>query len=158
MAFVETRFIGNLQAENKVNLKEYYQTSEAVNFSIITDYPEERGGDEEFPTPFSTFLAAFNSCQASYLRHYCTREGLDFKDITINLDIDHVETELVTDDNGNEFIKRGEEVDTFKTHVVFPDSFPKEHIEPALEFMANCKVARNVRDFNPKTEHTHEIN
>lgn len=152
MAFVRTTFAGGIKTKNELNYVDY--TSSNKNFELYTDYPAASGGNEEYPTPFGTFCASYTACQASYLRHYCDEHGLDYKDVIIELELETLDDEKIVDENGRTHIQYGEEISKFKTHVTFPQDFPAAHIEGALDAMNNCKIAKNIRDFNPTFEHS----
>jgi putative redox protein len=59
---------------------------------LITDEPEEVGGDGSAPAPHELLPAALASCVSTTLVMYARRKGWELGDVTVEVDYDHRST------------------------------------------------------------------
>lgn len=59
---------------------------------LITDEPEEIGGDGSAPAPHELLPAALASCVSTTLVMYARRKGWDIGEVTVEVDYDHRST------------------------------------------------------------------
>ncbi|WP_439234163.1 OsmC family protein [Lonepinella koalarum] len=100
-------------------------------FTLLTDYPKDRGGSGIALNPWRLFLAAMLSCHGVNLAKYCYQQGLDYSQIEVNL------IPLVEDCKTDEFPE-------YQIHVRLPPDFPSEHIQPMVDFFTDCPVANHL--------------
>ncbi len=70
-----------------IGTTKYQCTIEWRNGKIIADEPEEAGGQDTGPDPFTLLLSALASCTLITLRMYIDRKGWDIKDIVVNINL-----------------------------------------------------------------------
>lgn len=117
--------------ENKVGKRD---------FVVSTDYPDYMGGEENYPTPWSLFLAALTACQGMNVHEYCSSNGISLKGISLSLDLNYAE------------VAPGEkprEVGSFDVQIDVPADFPEEHIEGVKNAARHCKIVQHILDWNP---------
>jgi putative redox protein len=61
-------------------------------FHLVTDEPEEVGGDGSAPAPHELFPAAVASCVATTLVMYARTKGWELGDVEVDVDYDHIST------------------------------------------------------------------
>lgn len=73
--------------EGKIGTQKYLCTISWRNGTLLMDEPENVGGQNIGPDPFSTFLASLAGCTLSTLRMYIDRKGWDIPEINISLNL-----------------------------------------------------------------------
>jgi len=61
------------------------------DFEVITDLPEDKGGEDSSPTPTELFMGSFAACVALYAVNYINTAKLDPKGFAIDMDWDFSE-------------------------------------------------------------------
>jgi len=82
--------MGNLlenNIEGSIGTQKYLCTISWRNGTLLMDEPENVGGQNIGPDPFSTFLASLAGCTLSTLRMYIDRKGWDIPEIKISLNL-----------------------------------------------------------------------
>lgn len=79
--FLENNITGNIGAQK------YLCTISWRNGKLLMDEPENVGGNDLGPDPFSTLLASLAGCTLSTLRMYIDRKGWDIPEINISLNL-----------------------------------------------------------------------
>ena len=105
-------------------------------FTLLTDYTEERGGNNIALNPWRIFLSALLSCHGVNLAKYCRQHQLDYSKITLEL------AQFVEDIRTDEFPE-------YHIHVNVPDDFPQEHIAPMVKFFTDCPVSNHLTTLKP---------
>ncbi|NGY36212.1 OsmC family protein [Flavobacterium sp. XN-5] len=70
-----------------IGMEKYLCTISWRNGQIIMDEPENIGGKDLGPDPFSTLLASLAACTLSTLRMYIDRKEWDIPEINISLNL-----------------------------------------------------------------------
>lgn len=73
--------------EGEIGTQKYLCTIFWRNGKLLMDEPENLGGNDLGPDPFSTFLASLAGCTLSTLRMYIDRKGWDIPEIKISLNM-----------------------------------------------------------------------
>lgn len=73
--------------EAKIGTQKYLCTISWRNGEFLMDEPEDLGGNDLGPDPFSTFLASLAGCTLSTLRMYIDRKGWDIPEIRISTNL-----------------------------------------------------------------------
>jgi len=73
--------------EGVIGTQTYLCTISWRNGTLLMDEPENVGGQDLGPDPFSTFLASLAGCTLSTLRMYIDRKGWDIPEISISLNM-----------------------------------------------------------------------
>ena len=119
-----------------------YKTKIAIDgFELITDYPIEEGGDNEFAKPWDLFLASVASCHGIHVLTWCAENSIPYKDIKLTMDIIEDEeregnyTDFIIEDN-------------------LPESFPRERISEMLqETTEDCWVNRHLTEYEVRVQY-----
>ena len=81
----------------KIGTQKYLCTISWRKGKLLMDEPENVGGNDLGPDPFSTLLASLAGCTLSTLRMYIDRKGWDIPEINISLNLTQEnDTELTT--------------------------------------------------------------
>ncbi|MGX7167533.1 OsmC family protein [Facklamia hominis] len=110
--------------------------TEMGDFTLITDYPEDRGGTNIAFNPWRLFLASILTCQGVNLAKYCREHNLDYSKITIKL-------ESLVEDNKNDPFPE------YHLMVEIPEDFPKDQIKPMTTYFNDCPVVNHLTKLNP---------
>ncbi len=73
--------------EGKIGTQKYLCTIFWRNGQLVMDEPENVGGQDLGPDPFSTFLASLAGCTLSTLRMYIDRKEWNIPEIKISLNL-----------------------------------------------------------------------
>ena len=71
----------------KIGTQHYLCTIFWRNGEFVMDEPENVGGNDSGPDPYSTLLASLAGCTLSTLRMYIDRKGWDIPEIKISLNL-----------------------------------------------------------------------
>ncbi|WNM19234.1 OsmC family protein [Flavobacterium capsici] len=83
--------------EGKIGTQKYLCTISWRNGELLMDEPENLGGKNIGPDPFSTLLASLASCTLSTLRMYIDRKEWNIPEIKISLNLyQETEKNLIT--------------------------------------------------------------
>ena len=105
-------------------------------FTILTDYQEERGGYNISYSPWKVFLTAILACQGVNLAKYCREYDIDYSQVSLKL-VPKVEDIL------------RDEFPEYHLQVSVPESFPQDHIEPMVEKFMDCPVTNHLTELKP---------
>jgi putative redox protein len=102
------------------------------NGTLLMDEPENVGGQNIGPDPFSTFLASLAGCTLSTLRMYIDRKGWDVPEINISLNLTQENT--------------GELVTTISRNITFSTDISSEIKERLLVIAEKCPVSKILKN------------
>ncbi|WP_298221631.1 OsmC family protein [Flavobacterium sp.] len=126
--------MGNLLQEDiigHIGLQKYKCTISWLNGELIADEPENIGGGNLGPDPFSLLLASLGSCTLSTLRMYIDRKGWDIPQIHVALNIEQkTETETTT------IISR---------RISFTSIVPEDQKERLLAIAEKCPISKLLK-------------
>lgn len=105
-------------------------------FTILTDYQEERGGYNISYSPWKVFLTAILTCQGVNLAKYCREYDIDYSQVSLKL-VPKVEDIL------------RDEFPEYHLQVSVPEYFPQDHIEPMVEKFMDCPVTNHLTELKP---------
>ncbi len=122
-----------------------YKTKSKINgFEIVTDYPEELGGKNEYPKPWDVFLAMITACHGVHVVGWCIENEVPYEDIKLTLEVKEDPnqegkfTDFIIEDN-------------------LPESFPKDRIEEMIEeATGDCWINRHLTEYDVKV--TYDVN
>jgi len=117
--------------EGKIGTQKYLCTISWRNGKLVMDEPENLGGKDLGPDPFSTFLASLAGCTLSTLRMYIDRKGWDIPEITIALNLAQ-ETEPVL------------KTTIFET-ITFSEDVIEEQKERLLLIAEKCPISKLLK-------------
>jgi len=120
----------NLLAEDitaTIGEKPYYVEVFWRNGTLIMDEPENIGGGDTGPDPYSTLLAALAGCTLSTLRMYIDRKGWQIPAIKVGLNMHQATNPLHT------FIKR---------EISFPGLEDNDIRQRLLAIALKCPVSK----------------
>jgi putative redox protein len=121
-----------------IGKQKYLCTISWRNGKLLMDEPENIGGNDLGPDPFSTLLASLAGCTLSTLRMYIDRKGWDIPEINISLNL--------TQEN------EGELVTTISKTLTFSTAISAEQKERLLFIAEKCPISKILKNtINLKT-------
>ena len=118
--------------EGQIGTQKYLCTITWRNGTLLMDEPENVGGQNIGPDPFSTFLASLAGCTLSTLRMYIDRKGWDIPEINISLNL--------TQENTSELIT------TISREIRFSNNVSEEIKERLLLIAEKCPVSKILKN------------
>jgi putative redox protein len=115
-----------------IGTQKYLCTISWRNGTLLMDEPENVGGQNIGPDPFSTFLASLAGCTLSTLRMYIDRKGWDIPEISISLNL--------TQENFGELIT------TISREINFSKDVSLEIKERLLVIAEKCPVSKILKN------------
>jgi ribosomal protein S12 methylthiotransferase accessory factor len=100
-------------------------------YEIISDQSREAGGQEQYPEPFSYFLASMPLCAAFYIRKFCEQRDICTNGIKVFQD--------------NSSIGEDKYQKKFSISVELPSSFPKKYKKAVMAAANTCTVKKVVQ-------------
>lgn len=121
-----------------IGTQKYLCTISWRNGKLLMDEPENVGGNDLGPDPFSTLLASLAGCTLSTLRMYIDRKAWDIPEINISLNL--------TQEN------EGELVTTISKTITFSTAISAEQKERLLFIAEKCPISKILKNtINLKT-------
>jgi putative redox protein len=118
--------------EGKIGTQKYLCTISWRNGTLLMDEPENVGGENIGPDPFSTFLASLAGCTLSTLRMYIDRKGWDIPEINISLNLaQELNPELET---------------SISRSITFPNNISDEQRERLLLIAEKCPISKILKN------------
>ncbi|WP_333599382.1 OsmC family protein [Flavobacterium sp.] len=118
--------------EGKIGTQKYLCTISWRNGTLLMDEPENVGGQNIGPDPFSTFLASLAGCTLSTLRMYIDRKGWDIPEINISLNLaQELNPELET---------------TIAREITFSTNISDEQRERLLLIAEKCPISKILKN------------
>ena len=114
--------------EGSIGTDQYLCTVKWRNGTIVMDEPENLGGKDRGPDPYTTLLASLAGCTLSTLRMYIDKKGWDIPEISVCLNLAQEKNENLTT-----FIKR---------EISFPHHVPEDQKKRLLIIAAKCPVSK----------------
>lgn len=118
--------------EGSIGTQKYLCTISWRNGTLLMDEPENVGGQNIGPDPFSTFLASLAGCTLSTLRMYIDRKGWDIPEIHISLNL--------TQENN------GELETTISREISFSNEVDEETKNRLLLIAEKCPVSKILKN------------
>ncbi len=106
------------------------------SFTVHTDQPVQRGGENSAPTPFALFLAAIGTCAGFYVHSFCAQRDIATSGIRI---IQKTEEDVAT-----KLVKK------ISLAIEVPADFPSQYVGALVKAAAQCTVKKHL-------EHAPEI-
>ncbi len=104
----------------------------ADGFVIKTDQPEENGGANSAPEPYTLFLASIVTCAGFYVQRFCQERKLPTAGMTMTLDIKR-----------NDESRRLEKINMA---IQLPDGFPVKYRKAVTRAAGMCSVKKALSD------------
>lgn len=118
--------------EGKIGTQKYLCTISWRNGTLLMDEPENVGGQNIGPDPFSTFLASLAGCTLSTLRMYIDRKGWDIPEINISLNLaQELNPDLET---------------SISRVITFPSNISEEQKERLLLIAEKCPISKILKN------------
>ena len=115
-----------------IGTQKYLCTISWRNGKLLMDEPENIGGNDLGPDPYSTLLASLAGCTLSTLRMYIDRKGWDIPEINISLNLSQEnDTELTT---------------TISRTISFPDTIDEDTKNRLLIIAEKCPVSKILKN------------
>ncbi len=121
MATVGVRFPGGVQVAARIG-----------SFDILTDQPQDDGGDGAAPSPYDLFLSSVATCAGFYALRFCQQRQLPVAGLAIALDIDrHPDTRRL---------------ENIRMKLSLPTDFPEKYQRAILRSIDQCSVKKALTD------------
>jgi ribosomal protein S12 methylthiotransferase accessory factor len=105
--------------------------AEYGGMTIATDQPQENGGENSAPAPYSLFLASIGTCAGIYVLSFCQRREIDPKGIKLT---QRMEFDPTTHALSKVFLE---------IHV--PASFPEKYRDALVRAADGCAVKKALQ-------------
>ena len=125
---VKVKHLGNLQNQNITK-----------NHTIITDEPEESGGDELAANPVELLLGAEGACTISVLMMFAKRMKYDLRNVEINLIHKRVRVEELKE-SGIEIDNERGYVHKIEKNIKFIGNLDDDQLEELQRVSKRCPV------------------
>jgi putative redox protein len=96
---------------------------------LLTDEPEETGGDDAGPSPQELLAASLASCTAITMEMYAKRKSWDIGDVEVAVNYEPAQRGSPT---------------KFQMQVRLPKELPEEQREKLMQIAAKCPVHRTL--------------
>lgn len=116
----------------KIGTQKYLCTISWRNGKLLMDEPENIGGKDLGPDPYSTFLASLAGCTLSTLRMYIDRKGWDIPEINISLNFSQMQNE--------------EFETTISRNISFSKEISMEQKERLLLIAEKCPISKLLKN------------
>ncbi len=107
----------------------YRHDVEVREHHVISDEPEENGGEDSGPSPQELLAASLAACTAITIEMYANRKGWDIGDIGVNVDYEPAQRGSPT---------------KFAMEVTLPKELPEDQRERLMQIAAKCPVHRTL--------------
>jgi putative redox protein len=107
---------------------------------VLSDEPEENGGEDAGPSPQELLAASLASCTAITMEMYAKRKGWDMGDVVVDVNYEPAQRGSPT---------------KFQMEVRMPKELPEEQRERLMQIAAKCPVHRTLEGevmFDEKVE------
>lgn len=95
---------------------------------LVTDQPQDNGGDDTAPTPYELMLAAVGTCVAVTIQGFAAKRGIPFDGITVKQSM--------------RYAADGWQLVAVDLEVHLPPDFPEKYREAALRAAGECSVKK----------------
>jgi putative redox protein len=96
---------------------------------VLSDEPEENGGEDAGPSPQELLAASLASCTAITMEMYAKRKGWDMGDVVVDVNYEPAQRGSPT---------------KFQMEVRMPKELPEEQRERLMQIAAKCPVHRTL--------------
>ena len=102
------------------------------DFTIRTDQPKEKGGDDTAPDPFSLFISSIGACAGFFILSFCQQRKIETKNLEILL-----KTEKDTNSGM---------INKIFIDLIAPKSFPDKYKKAVINAASLCTVKRHLEN------------
>jgi putative redox protein len=102
---------------------------EVRTHQLVSDEPEENGGNNEGPSPQELLAASLASCTAITMEMYADRKGWQIGDLSVDVSYEPAQRGSPT---------------KFQMTVKLPKELPEEQRERLMQIAAKCPVHRTL--------------
>ena len=105
----------------------------AVEFdgrTVLSDQPQEAGGDGSAPAPFELFLASIGACAGYFVLSFCQKRGIATDGVELTQDVVWNEAE--------------HRVEQINVDILLPASFPVKYRDAVVGAANLCTVKKHL--------------
>ena len=102
------------------------------NFTIRTDQPKEKGGNDTAPDPFSLFISSIGACAGFFILSFCLQRKIETKNLEILLK--------------TEKDKKSGMINKIFIDLIAPKSFPDKYKKAVINAASLCTVKRHLEN------------
>ena len=115
----------------KINFSEGKKVNVSYdNFLIRTDQKIQNGGENNYPDPFSLFIASIGACTGFYVLSFCQERKIETKNIILK---------LVTKKNIDNNL-----IDEINIDIIADKTFPDKYIKSIIKVANLCTVKKHL--------------
>jgi putative redox protein len=107
----------------------YRHDVEVRDHHVISDEPEDNGGDDTGPSPQELLAASLASCTAVTIEMYADRKGWDIGEVAVDVDYEPAQRGSPT---------------RFAMSVRLPKELPEDQRQRLMQIAAKCPVHRTL--------------
>ena len=105
-------------------------SAEFEGFSVLTDQPQEAGGDGAAPAPFDLFLASLGTCAGIFVLSFCRKRDIPTEGLETVQKYDWDETKYL--------------VTKVTLEIKLPAGFPEKYRDAVVNAMNLCAVKKHL--------------
>ncbi|PLX89182.1 MAG: osmotically inducible protein OsmC [Desulfuromonas sp.] len=106
--------------------------AEIDGFNVLTDQPEQNGGEGTAPSPFDLFLASLGTCSGFFALRFCQQRNLSTEGLGLTLDFER-------DPQTRKLMR-------VKMNIQLPDGFPDKYRKAIIRATEECAVKKVIAD------------
>jgi putative redox protein len=105
-------------------------TAHTKDHIIKTDQPAEKGGRNEYPSPFELYIASIGTCSGIYVKSFCDNRNISTKGIKMSQKVEYDKPTGLP-------VK-------IRIEITVPRDFPEEYIGALVKVAQMCKVKKSM--------------
>ena len=121
MALINVTFLEGVQINANVD-----------GFDVLTDQPEDNGGNNAAPNPYYLFLSGLATCTGFFAQRFCKERNISTEGLGLSLDME-----------------RDEETHTTTKIIIeikLPENFPAKYNKAILRAAEQCAVKKTLEN------------
>lgn len=99
-------------------------------FEVITDQPENAGGDHSALSPFDLFWVSLGTCAGWYVKSFCQQRNISEEGISLT--------------QKTYYNKDKRLIDKVEIRIHLPEEFPDKYREALVKTASSCTVKKHV--------------
>ncbi len=100
------------------------------SFTVQTDQPKERGGENTAPAPFDLFLVSLATCAGAYVQEFCNKRRISTAGIQLVQQV--------------EWDSKGKMITRISIDIQLPGGFPSQYTAAVKRAADLCLVKRHL--------------
>lgn len=107
-------------------------SAEFDGYTVMTDQPQEAGGDGSAPAPFNLFLASLGTCAGIFVLSFCRKRGIPTEGLELT--------------QTNDWDEEKHLVRKVSLEIRVPQGFPEKYRDTLIKTAELCTVKRHLHE------------